>query len=1486
MKKLLLVLFVFFFVIESKSTHLMGGEITWECIKTGSKSGQYVFQMKLYRDCQGVALGGLTEYLTVHNSTISSITLNRVSVTDLSPNCDTINGPNSEFTCGTSNTGSSGNGNGAVEEHIYMSDTIRILGTPDANGWHFTWSSCCRNGAITNLSLSSTTNPNEGFTLRAVMYSYTDSLGVTFPSNNDCYDSSPKFYEKPRTILEVNNGYDPTSLTNGFTYSHNAFDQEQDSISYEWGEPLDNNYYDYLNPNSYSLPFVSPYSYTIPINGITLNSVTGRTSYPADQQGNYVTCTKVSSYKCGQLITEIYREIQIVLIPPTCNLGDTTNGNYGADTLCNVRPLVQPPFYYAGNPNPYQWDTLVHCGDTVAFDFIANDNDYYPNGTQQNLLFEVSGGQFYNYNDGVPCQNPPCATFEESITGAAPPFSTANGTGTGQFEWITSCNHVIGSCSGFSPSVYTFVVRVTDDFCPAPAIENTAQVISITVYPPCDLKGNLVVNQPNCGINDGQVIFSPSGGVPPYNTYIFDMNGIPVNRDSLYQGTYQIRITDSTFCETVDTVILTNQNQLLNTITTLDPSCNGFLNGTIDIQTSGGNAPYSYLWSNGDSSQFLQNVGAGQYHITVTDANNCVKSDTVSLQEPVLLTNTSNVIDALCYSENDGSISVNVLGGTLPYFYNWSTGDSTSSINNLFAGNYILSVLDSNNCLHVDSFLVFEPSQLTNSISGSNPTCFGFTNGSINTISSGGIPNYNYLWSNGDTTQNLQNIGAGQYSVIINDSNNCLIYDSIVLEEPSALLAIDSTTNVSCFGSTNASVTINLSGGTPAYIISAFGQTFPIPFPTSVTIPTIVPIPAGVYPFSITDSLGCVVLDTFSITQPNPLTISSTIGYVSCSGFNNGSITLNPLGGTGPFTYLWSTGDTTQFLVNIPSGQYFVSILDSNNCLAIDTILMIQPNQLNDSSSTIIPTCNGYNDGSINVVASGGTMPYNYLWSTGDTSQNLQNVSAGQYIVSVIDSNSCILYDTIILLEPNAISAIDSIQNVSCNGFSDGSVFLFVDGGTGNYDILWETGDTIPFITNLISDWYEISIVDSNNCLFVDSFFVEEPTILEDSISTTEPTCFGFSNGGASVFPYGSVSPYSYIWSNGDTSQFLQNLTAGQYSVIITDNNNCIIYDTLNVDEPLILSFSELTDSVSCFGNSDGSIDLTVIGGITPYSFLWNTGDTLEDLSNLIAGTYVVNILDSNDCLLIANINVFESDNLFAYFNLNYVSCNGFSDGNIDVTPIGGTPPFNYSWSSGDTTEDINNIPSDMYILSLTDNNNCFFTDTIVVFEPDELVASLTDSNGTLVSLGSGGTSPYTYDIYSPAGIFATTSNNTGVSFIINPVLAGIYTLVVTDANGCIDSSQVTITVSSIFDNTTFDKIRLYPNPSRDIFNLSFFNSFKQDINISVYSLLGDKVYEEYIKDHIGDFKTSFNLELFGKSMYLLEIKTNNIIINEKIILK
>ena len=425
MKKLIISIFLsFIFSFTSQATHLMGGEITWECIKSGPNVGKYVFQVKVYRDCQGIAID-TNMLLDVHNVPgFSSLPLVWHNANDLSPLCDTIDGSNFPFSCNGTNIGFAGNGVGAVEEHIYISDTVRILGIPDANGLHFTWSSCCRNSAITN-GLA-----NEGFTLRAVMYSYTDSLGVVHPSNNNCYDSSPKFYEKPRTILESGNGYDPLAFSNGFIYSHNAFDIERDSLRYDFAQPLSDNAYDFTNPAASGLqitgnfPPYPPLSNTSPIPGVVINHATGRTYYPADYIGNFVTCTRVDAWKCGQIVSEVYREIQVVLSPPICNLGDTTGGNIGADTLCNVRPLVQPPFFYPlGNPQ-FQWDTIVHCGDTVSFDFIANDYDVYPNGTLQDLHFSVSGGQFLNYNVSPPalCDNPPCATFEEISSGSTPPF--------------------------------------------------------------------------------------------------------------------------------------------------------------------------------------------------------------------------------------------------------------------------------------------------------------------------------------------------------------------------------------------------------------------------------------------------------------------------------------------------------------------------------------------------------------------------------------------------------------------------------------------------------------------------------------------------------------------------------------------------------------------------------------------------------------------------------------------------------------------------------------------------------------------------------------------------------------------------------------------------------------------------------------------------------------------------------------------------------
>jgi len=705
-KKLLEILIMLvLFANSSNASHLMGGEITWRCMKIGPDAGKYIFTVKVYRDCQGVPID-TSMILTAHNVPgLTTVPLMYVGANDLSPKCDTIDGTNPAFSCNGINVGNAGNGNGAVEEHIYQSEPIQITGTPDSNGWHFTWSSCCRNLAITNLSNNT---GQYGFTLRAVMYSYTDSLGVVYPDGNTCFDSSPKFYETPRTILEVGNGYDLLAFSNGFTYSHNAFDEERDSLSYEWAQPIDNGY-NFLSPNAMSIPFntsIYPLSHTNPIDGIVMNPQTGKTWYDANDVGNYVTCTKVSAFNCGQLVSEVFREIQVVLIPPTCNLGDTTAGNIGADTLCNIRPLVQPPFFFPLGSPQYQWDTIVHCGDTVSFDFIANDYDFNPNGSQQDLQFTVSGGQFMDYNVSPPalCNNPPCATFEETSTGVVPPFITAGGYGSGSFEWITSCNHIISTCGNdLRPSIYTFVIKVQDDFCPAPAIENTAQVISITVCPPCNiLKANPTSTPVTCSQPFGTATVSPTNGLPPYYDFWFDMNGIPVNPDSLLAGDYEVRVRDSSMCETIDTVTVGSLMATIGTsISAVNVSCFASNDGSSSVTPTGGVNPYTFLWSDGSVTSTINNLSAGLYNVTVTDSNNCSIIDSVFVTEPLVLSPT------LTGSAN--TITGNSTGGTMPYIYEFfgPTGFVAASFNNfgtsftinpLLSGNYTFIVIDANGC--------------------------------------------------------------------------------------------------------------------------------------------------------------------------------------------------------------------------------------------------------------------------------------------------------------------------------------------------------------------------------------------------------------------------------------------------------------------------------------------------------------------------------------------------------------------------------------------------------------------------------------------------------------------------------------------------------------------------------------------------------------------------------------------------------------------
>jgi gliding motility-associated-like protein len=456
MRKIFISFIFVFCSYFSFSSHFMGGEITWECIKAGPDVGKYIFQMKVYRDCNGITFSQTSQTLDAHNypsvGSQTPILLNFISITDISPDGSILSGNNC-FDCAAGQVG-------AVEEYVWRSDPTIMVGTPPAEGWHFTWGSCCRSSNIDN-GMS-----DDPWTLRAVMYPYTDPVtGNAIPAD-PCFDSSPSFKEQAKTIICT--GYE-------FSYSHNAFDDELDAIEYSWGTPLGENLnYNPSVPNSTALVFSAPYSVNSPIPGMpTLDASTGEITYLSNTPGVFVTCIKVEARKCGQLVAEIYREVQVVLVD--CGLYvQPTDGFNDPPTITEAftDPVTGMPTY----------ETTVYAGQLVQFTIEAEDLDTYAGGQFQEITLDADGGQFASdYVSVNNCANPPCATFNNGA-GVTPPF-TAPGIVSGVFEWQTDCAHMTADvgCNTTS-NVFTFLIKANDDFCPANGI--SIATIKITVVPP------------------------------------------------------------------------------------------------------------------------------------------------------------------------------------------------------------------------------------------------------------------------------------------------------------------------------------------------------------------------------------------------------------------------------------------------------------------------------------------------------------------------------------------------------------------------------------------------------------------------------------------------------------------------------------------------------------------------------------------------------------------------------------------------------------------------------------------------------------------------------------------------------------------------------------------------------------------------------------------------------------------------------------------
>lgn len=961
--------------------------------------------------------------------------------------------------------------------------------------------------------------------------------------------------------------------------------------------------------------------------------------------------------------------------------------------------------------------------------------------------------------------------------------------------------------------------------------------------------------QVNCyGGNNGSASVAVSGGSGNYTyTWSFGTGPWTNSLTALSVGTYTVNVKDNVSGCTVVGAYVVDQPSPISLLSSFvsNVNCYGTNSGSINIAVTGGKAPYTYLWTNGATSQNISSLSAGTYSVTITDANvspSCTYTTSFTVTQPATALNSSAIVNPVsCAGGADGSIDVTVWGGTTPYSYSWSNSQLSQDISSLTSGTYTLTVNDAKGCsLSGTSYNVDQPAPLSGVISSTDVTCFGTSTGSATFNVTGGTLPYSYSWQNTEmlfssNTAILSGIPANNYSVTATDSKGCTTNGNVVVVQPSLLTATATSTNVLCYGNSTGYIDLAVNGGTAPYSFSWQNN-------ASVVIATtedVSNLSAGTYTVTVTDNKGCTVSLSKTITQPSaPLSATFVVSHVLCYGNSTGSINLTVEGGTTPYSYSWTSSQTTEDINFVSAGNYGFAILDANLCPFSGSATVNQPlAPISVSNIVTNVACNGESNGSIDLTVAGGTSPYYYTWESTTyelsvISQDLFNFPADTYTYNLTDAYGCTYSESIEITEPLLLENTISGVNILCYQGNNGSVDLTVTGGTLPYTFNWNNGVTSEDLINLIAGTYSVVVTDFQGCETTNSITLTQPdTSLYYSYSTMDVKCNNGTDGFIALTVEGGTTPYTYNWSNGATQPTVSGLTASVYTFNVIDYNGCTLSASIEIFQPDPLTMNEVITPVTCYGMSNGIIDISPIGGTTPYQFTWyNSNFALsaqtEDLVDWPADVYQVEIIDSNNCFYEMFFEIEQPDSLIITYTATVVSCNGGSDSDILVEITGGNPPYNTTWSNGATTQDLIGVSAGTYELIVVDSKGC--TDSIETTITEPLPISMTfevteitcidQKDGTALATAFGGNGGYYY-------AWSNGLTNSYVDSLDNQY----YSLTITDVLGCTGLDSVFIPRSNALcvepvsaftpngdnynDTWIIDNMYLYPDAEMKIFD-------------------------------------------------------------------
>ena len=921
------------------------------------------------------------------------------------------------------------------------------------------------------------------------------------------------------------------------------------------------------------------------------------------------------------------------------------------------------------------------------------------------------------YIDANTIKSPDCVgeatgTIEIEVSGGNPPyiFNWNNGQTTQNMDEIAVGNYSVVITDANNCSIISNTIQVSD---PAPIEIIIDEVTHIDCF----------------GSDDGAINISVSGGT---GSYSFDWSHGEATEDifNLQPGSYAVTATDANGCSVISNFVEIQEKSVLETEfdQVQNILCHGSLNGFIEITTTGGTTPYTYFWSNGSTAADQANLPAGIYEYTVTDALGCnIISQQINVTEAPTLNLTIDAIhNVTCTNGSNGYIQIFTSGGVEPYTYLWSHGEITESVNDLSTGEYQVTVTDANECVFISTTIALneEGAFVSNINQVQQINCYGAKNGMVDVEVSGGLLPYSYFWNNGSTTEDLVDIEPGIYIVTIIDAGGCTDIHSTTISEPIPLQPeVMDLQHISCEGEADAMIQLFTNGGIAPLSYS---------WSNGDTGSMATNLAAGLYDVTVTDAFGCeAILQNIPIVEPDGIYVDVVnFEQIDCVGATDGVIDITVVGGVSPFTYQWSNGNVTQDLINVGADDYSLTLTDANGCQQFTSVISLFEPLSSMTTNDMVKmdvSCYNASDGQVMVEIVGGTSPFQYNWSAGQNhisiyaSDTISNLGPNTYDVTITDANGCIhISPSLTITEPTSvITTLDQVVHNDCNNATAGQISISTFGGQPPYTFHWSNGNPNEDQENLTTGVYEVYVEDAAGCISSTAVIeVEQPGVnLNYNINIVENvTCVAAADGLINVTTFGGAAPYDYQWNNGATTPILSNLSGGYYFATVTDANGCQhLIDTIEIVEAtneLAIGLLEIYGN-SCFGASEGAIDIDIMGGVAPYDIAWSNNQAIQNISALPGGIYNTTVTDAHGCVTHSPNYFIDEPSAFQLDIISIGSPSNMSVGSLQIVVNGGTAPYQYQWdenTNNQTTNLATNLPPGVYYVTITDANNCITT--------------------------------------------------------------------------------------------------------------------------------------------------------------------------------